>query len=81
MYQDIPGLCSVVPVHGENSIESKDWSLSPGLYVGVEEMEADEEPFEEKMERLTKQLSEQFQQSNELEKEIRHALGGIGYEI
>ncbi|MDV2931850.1 class I SAM-dependent DNA methyltransferase [Enterococcus faecalis] len=81
VYQDIAGLCSVVPVHGENSIESKDWSLSPGLYVGVEEIEADEEPFEEKMERLTKQLSEQFQQSNELEKEIRNALGGIGYEM
>ena len=81
MYQDIAGLCSVVPVHGENSIESKDWSLSSGLYVGVEEIEADEEPFEEKMQKLTKQLAEQFQQSSELEKDIRNALGGIGYEV
>ncbi|MGL9913624.1 type I restriction enzyme M protein [Enterococcus sp. DIV0784] len=81
LYKDIAGLCSVVPVHGENSIESKDWSLSPGLYVGVEEIESDEEPFEEKMQKLTKQLAEQFQQSNELEKDIRNALGGIGYEI
>ncbi|MDT1940456.1 MULTISPECIES: class I SAM-dependent DNA methyltransferase [Carnobacterium] len=81
MYQNIAGLCSVVPVHGENSIESKDWSLSPGLYVGVEAIEVDEEPFEEKMERLITKLSHQFEKSHELESEIKRGLGELNYEL
>ena len=55
--------------------------ISPGRYVGIEEVEDDGEPFEEKMDRLTKTLSEQFKKSKELEDEIRKQLGGIGYEL
>ena len=44
-------------------------------------VEDDGEPFEEKMERLTKTLSEQFARSRELEDEIRKQHGGIGYEL
>ena len=80
-YLDIDGLCRVVKISGENSIESKDWSLSPGIYAGAEQELEDGEPFEEKMERLTTSLSEQFKKSHELEAEIKRALGGIGYEI
>lgn len=39
------------------------------------------EPFEEKMTRLTSELSEMFAKSRELEDEIRKKLGAIGYEI
>ena len=49
--------------------------------VGIEEQEEDSEPFEEKMGRLTSELSELFARSHELEKEIRARLGEIGYEI
>ena len=52
-----------------------------GRFVGIEEEEEDGEPFEEKMDRLTKTLSEQFKKSKELEDEIRKQLGGIGYEL
>ena len=38
-------------------------------------------PFEEKMTRLTSELSEMFQRSHQLEDEIRKKLGAIGYEI
>ena len=43
--------------------------------------EDDGEPFEEKMARLTAELSEMFKKSHELEEEIRKKLGAIGYEI
>ena len=49
--------------------------------MGIEEQEEDGEPFEEKMTRLTSELSEMFMRSHELEDEIRAKLGAIGYEI
>ena len=52
-----------------------------GRYVGIEEAPDDGEPFEEKMARLTSELSDMFQKSRELEDEIRKKLGAIGYEI
>lgn len=47
----------------------------------IEDQEEDEEPFEEKMTRLTTELSKMFAKSHELEEEIRKRLGAIGYEI
>jgi type I restriction enzyme M protein len=55
--------------------------LTPGRYVGVEEQEDDGEPFEEKMARLTSELSDLFKQSHKLEAEIKEKLGAIGYEL
>ena len=49
--------------------------------VGIAEQEDDGEPFEEKMGRLTSELSDMFAKSHELEDEIRKKLGAIGYEI
>lgn len=62
-------------------IAKQDYILTPGRYVGIAEQEEDEEPFEEKMGRLTSELSEMFEKSHELEAEIRKKLGAIGYEI
>lgn len=55
--------------------------MTPGRYVGIEEQEDDGEPFEEKMGRLTAELSELFAKSHVLEDEIRKRLGAIGYDI
>ena len=49
--------------------------------MGIEEQEEDGEPFEEKMGRLTSELSDLFAQSHELEQQIRKNLEAIGYEI
>ncbi len=49
--------------------------------MGIEQEEDDGEPFEEKMQRLTTELSEMFVRSHELEEEIRKKLGAIGYEL
>ena len=48
---------------------------------GVKGGDEDDEPFEEKMERLTSELSEMFARSHELENEIRERLGAIGFEL
>lgn len=62
-------------------IEENLFVLTPGRYVGLEELEDDGEPFEEKMDRLTSELGELFEESNKLEKLIREQLGAIGYGI
>jgi Type I restriction-modification system methyltransferase subunit len=76
--EDIRGFCSVATIE---DIAKQDYILTPGRYVGVEEQEDDGEPFEEKMTRLTNELSEMFVRSHELEKEIRERLGTIGFEL
>ena len=55
--------------------------MTPGRYVGIEKQEDEGEPFEEKMDRLTSELSVLFEKSHALEAEIREKLGAIGYEM
>ena len=62
-------------------IAKQDYILTPGRYVGIAEQEDDGEPFEEKMTRLTSELSDMFKKSHELEEEIKKKLGAIGYEM
>lgn len=74
--EDVKGFCAVATTE---DIAKQDYILTPGRYVGIEEQEDDGEPFEEKMARLTSELSEMFAKSHELEDEIRRKLGAIGY--
>lgn len=76
--KDEKGFCAVVTTQ---DITKQDYILTPGRYVGIEEQEDDGEPFEEKMSRLTSELSELFAKSHDLEVEIRERLGAIGYDI
>ena len=48
--EDVKGFCAVADLQ---EIEKQDFILTPGRYVGIEEVEDDGEPFEEKMTRLT----------------------------
>jgi len=77
-YEDQSGFCKSVTLE---EIRNHDYVLTPGRYVGAAEVEDDGEPFAEKMERLTIQLKAQFEESNELEVEIRKNLAGLGYEL
>ena len=72
------GFCAVATLQ---DISAQDYVLTPGRYVGIEEKEDDGEPFEEKMTRLTSELSGLFAKSHELEEEIRRKLGAIGYDM
>ena len=76
--EDVKGFCAVVTTE---EIAKQDYILTPGRYVGIEEQQENGEPFEEKMDRLTGELSELFAQSHTLEEEIRQKLGAIGYEM
>jgi type I restriction enzyme M protein len=55
--------------------------LTPGRFVGSEEVEDDDEAFEEKMQSLTERLAEQMAQGNELDALIRKKLAGVGYDF
>ena len=77
-HEDVLGFCKVASTE---EIAEQDYILTPGRYVGIEEVEGDGEPFEEKMTRLTSELSVMFAESRRLEEEIRNKLGAIGYEI
>ena len=76
--EDEKGFCAVVTTQ---DIAKQDYILTPGRYVGIEEQKDDGEPFEEKMGRLTSELSELFTKSHELEAQIKERLGAIGYDI
>jgi len=72
------GYCAVVSIE---DVAKQDYILTPGRYVGIAETEDDGEPFQEKMERLTSELSDLFAQSHNLEEEIRKQLSSIGFTI
>lgn len=55
--------------------------LTPGRYVGAEEVEDDDEAFADKMQKLTEKLGEQMAKGAELDALIRQKLGGLGYEF
>ena len=77
-YEDIQGFCKSASIE---EIRGHEYILTPGRYVGIEEVEDDGEPFDEKMTRLTEELAELFAKSHHLEEEIRQRLGAIGYEF
>jgi len=76
--EDVKGFCAVATT---DDISKQDYILTPGRYVGIEELEEDSEPFDEKMKRLTTELSSLFSRSHELEEQIINNLKELGYEI
>jgi type I restriction enzyme M protein len=77
-YRDIPGLCKVATIE---EIAKNGYVLNPGRYVGIPEKEDDGIQFEEKMEKLTSELEQYFEESRKLEERIRENLRKIGFEF
>ena len=77
-YADVKGFCKAATVE---EVRGHEYILTPGRYVGIEDVEEDGEPFEDKMTRLTGELAELFAKSRQAEDEIRQRLGAIGYEF
>jgi type I restriction enzyme M protein len=78
-YEDVDGFCKSVT---RDEIAKNGDSLSPGRYIGTEEVESEnEEDFATRMQNLTAQLSEQLEESHRLEGLIANQLKGIGYEL
>ena len=70
-YEDVPGFAKAARIE---EIETHDFVLTPGRYVGAAEAEEDDEPIDEKIARLTKELFAEFDRGRELEAEIRRRL-------
>ena len=77
-YEDVPGFCKTATIE---DIREHNHILTPGRYVGAAEVEEDDEPFEEKMGRLTSELSRQFEESHRHEEAIRNNLAALGFKV
>ena len=75
-YEDVAGFCKSATL---DEIRSHGHVLTPGRYVGAEEVEDDGEPFDQKMKRLVGELNGQFAESAKLESAIKANLRGLGY--
>ena len=75
-YHDVAGFCKSADL---KLIFQHGHVLTPGRYVGAEDVESDGEAFEIKMARLVAQLYGQFAESAKLEQAIKQNLKGLGY--
>lgn len=73
-YADEPGFCYSATL---SEIKQADYALTPGRYVGSAEAQDDGEPIAEKIDRLTKELFAQFDESERLAKVVREQLGRV----
>jgi len=73
-YEDKKGFCKAAKTE---EVEKNGFVLTPGRYVGTEIIEEDDEVFEEKMKRLTRELDEQFKQSKKIEEKIKMNLKNL----
>jgi len=78
VYRDIPGFCKSATLE---EVRKHGHVLTPGRYVGAEAQEEDEEPFEDKMKRLTAQLREQQTEAAKLDAAIADNLKALGFPI
>ena len=69
-YQDILGLCKIATLQ---EIEEKNYSLTPGAYVGVAEQEDDGVDFHERMTDIHAELAQLNSEANTLMAEIQKA--------
>ena len=70
-YEDVAGFCRVARLE---EIRGHGFVLTPGRYVGSEDVQDDDEPFVVRFQRLTSTLEAQFAESDRLAAEIRENL-------
>ncbi len=75
-YEDKPGWWKSATL---DDIKGHGYVLTPGRYVGAEEVEDDGIPFEEKMSALSTELYGQFAKADQLEATIKRNLEALGY--
>lgn len=76
-YADIAGLCKIA---AREEITEKNYSLTPGAYVGVAEVQEDDENFEERMKEIHVELNKLQDESNNLMATINANLKEFGLE-
>jgi type I restriction enzyme M protein len=75
-YVDEAGFCKSATLE---EIAAHDFVLTPGRYVGAQEVEDDGEPFDAKMKRLVGELEGQLAEGAKLDAQIRKNLRSLGY--
>jgi type I restriction enzyme M protein len=73
-YQDVAGLCKIATIA---EIAEKNYSLTPGAYVGVAEAEDDGVDFHERMNEIHAELARLNAEANELMSEIQKSWEGM----
>jgi type I restriction enzyme M protein len=76
-YADKLGFCKVATL---DEIIANQCVLTPGRYVGAEDVEEDDEASEAKMKRLAATLREQMAEGTKLDKAISKNLARLGYD-
>jgi type I restriction enzyme M protein len=77
-YSDVPGFCKAAKLA---DIEKHGFVLTPGRYVGAEEVEDDGEPFQVKYPKLLAELEAQLAEGERLTAVVREKLGGLGHAL
>ncbi|MFN3742614.1 MAG: type I restriction-modification system subunit M [Anaerolineales bacterium] len=75
-YADVPGFCKSATLE---EIRKHGYVLTPGRYVGAAPRQEDDEPFEEKMRRLTAEWRSQVEEARRLDEQIRRNLEELGF--
>jgi type I restriction enzyme M protein len=75
-YQDVPGFRSSAKLE---TVQSHNFVLTPGRYVGAAELNEDDEPIKEKIAKMTSKLEAEFEQGSKLEDAILHNLKRLDY--
>ncbi|MDD3195396.1 MAG: class I SAM-dependent DNA methyltransferase [Paludibacter sp.] len=77
-YEDIQGFCKAATLA---EVEANNYVLTPGRYVGTEEVEDDGISFEEKVTALSESLKSHFEKSIELQERIKNNLLKVGIKL
>ncbi|MGD0992890.1 MAG: class I SAM-dependent DNA methyltransferase [Gemmatimonadales bacterium] len=75
--EEIPGFCRVAAL---DEVRGHGHVLTPGRYVGAEDGDTEDEPFEEKFSRLALELDSHFDKSAELQATIKGILSAFRHE-
>jgi type I restriction enzyme M protein len=76
-YEDVAGFCYSARLE---EIEKNGFVLTPGRYVGAADQEEDDEPFDQKMKRLTMLLRQQQEEGAKLDQQISRNLAWLGFD-
>lgn len=77
-YEDIQGFCKSASI---KEVEDNNYVLTPGRYVGTEDVEDDGVSFEDKVSEISQNLSAHFKESIELQERIKENLKKVGIEL
>jgi len=77
-YEDVKGFCKSATL---DEVQKHKYVLTPGRYVGVPDGVDDGVPFDEKMKKLTGELTAQLEEEQRLNAEMKKQLKKVGYDL